>query len=356
MDKPALDPTKAFASKTLKHTRQLTRCRFSPCGQYVVAGGLDNLLHRWELATEKKTELAGHTCWIGALAFHPDGKRLFAVDYHGALLCWPYTEAAPKPLWSVKEAHGGWARAVAVSPDGKLVVTAGDDRIVRVWSADTGKPMRELPGHKGCIFSLAFHPSGLHLVSGDLFGVVKQWECATGKWVRDLDASTLHTRKEDFLADVGGVRAIAFNADGSRMACSGLTEAESNTFCPGTPAGIVFDWASGKAQLQLRTKEKADGYINTLRYLPDGTLAGLGEGASGAALWFWKPGAAESFHALKGHSGYEIDLHPDGLRLAAVLFEPLGRGGNGRHAKPGEYIPNGAVVRIFNLHAPPPKA
>lgn len=285
-EQKTLDASQARAAKTLKYERQLTRCRVSPCGRYLVAGGQEPLLHRWDLETEQRTTLEGHTGWIADLAFETGGKRLFSADYHGTVHCWEYAAAEPKPLWTIREAHAGWIRALAVSPDSNLLATAGNDRFVRLWSTTDGAKVRELSGHAGYIFSVAFHPGGKSLVSGDLFGRILEWEVGTGVQKREFDAKTLHTRGDDFLADVGGVRALAFDREGNRLAAAGMTDAKSNTFCPGTPAAILFDWESGSAQ-QLRVKEKSDGYINAVRFLADGTLAGQGEGSGGAALWFW---------------------------------------------------------------------
>lgn len=340
-----LDPAKTWVSQTLKHERRLTCCRFSPCGKFVAAGGADGRIHIWDLESEKISTLEGHEGWITALAY---GARLFAVDFHGGLRAWDETR---KPVWS---AHAAGACAMAVSPDGSVVATGGHDRVVRLWSAADGKLLKELAGHAGYVYSLAFHPDGKSLASGDLMGVVKHWDAASGKLVRDLDAALLHTRGPDFLADVGGVRSMAFDREGARLACGGLANAKSNTFCPGEPSVVLFDWASGKTGPALQAKDgKVDGTVNELRFLADGTLAAIGEGMSAAALWFWKPDRAEPFHVVPGTSGYGLDLHPDGLRLAAAVFEARGRGGNGRHADRGGYVANTGAVRIYSLHARP---
>ena len=104
-----------------------------------------------------------------------------------------------------------------------------------------------------------------------------------------MDASLLHTRREEFLADVGAVRCLAFNKEGTLLAASGLANAESNTFCPGTPTVLVFDWATGQAKPPLGVREKVDGFIHAVRFLPHSMLAGYGEGTVGGGLWIWKP-------------------------------------------------------------------
>lgn len=350
-DQLQFDPTKAWLSQTLAHERQVTRCRYSPGGDYLAAGGTDFQIQCWELASGTKTTLAGHESWIGDLAFHPDGERLFAADYRGVVHCWRHRQPADKPLWSIAPAHQGWIRALAVSPDGKLLATAGNDRVVKLWSTEGGQPAGELTGHAGYVFSLAFHPAGQRLVSGDLQGAVCEWDVAASKLVRTLDAKTLHTRLDDFIADVGGVRALAFDREGQRLACGGMTKAQSNTFCPGDPLVLVFDWATGQVQQSLRVKQKADGPINAVKFLSDGSLAGYGESSGGASLSFWKLDQPEAYHSVAGASGYDLDLHPDGLRLAVATFEAKGRTGNGRHSDKQEYVPNGGAVRIYSLHA-----
>ena len=54
---------------------------------------------------------------------------------------------------------------------------------------------------------------------------------------------------------------------------------------------------------------------------PDGFLAGVG-GGNGGALWFWKPDAAQAFHTLAlPNNARDLDLHPDGKRLAVPFFD-----------------------------------
>ena len=86
--KSQLDPKQAWECQVMKHDRQLVGSGFSPCGKYAFAGGVDNLVHRWDLATEKRTPLAGHASWIHALAFTPDQKYLVTADYVGGVCCW----------------------------------------------------------------------------------------------------------------------------------------------------------------------------------------------------------------------------------------------------------------------------
>ena len=241
-DSTICDPTKAALLKSFKVDRQLTASRFSPCGRFVLAGGLDNLIHRWELESDEHVVFAGHASWLAGLVFDPETERLLSADVHGNVIAWPYAAAVPEPLWSIKLAHRGLLRDMAISPDGKLLATVGSDCAVRLWNAADGTPIRQFDGHKMDVYRCTFHPDGKSLVSGDLLGVVKHWDLDTGQAVRDLDASSLHTRGNDFdfIADVGGVRRMAFDRGGTQLAYAGLTAATSNGFCAGKQAAVLF--------------------------------------------------------------------------------------------------------------------
>jgi WD40 repeat protein len=351
---PKFDPSKIWESQSLDHDRPLSSCAFSPCGKYVVAGSQHEDVQRWELATGTRTPLVAHRSWVMTLAFHPDSKRLLTGDYHGVVHCWNYADATPKPLWTIQDTKHGWVRDVAVSPDGQHLVTTGNDHVVRLWSTDGGKPVREFTGHEHHVFSLAIATDSKTFYSGDLLGKIHQWDISTGKLLRALDASSLHTREEDFLADIGGVRRLAISDDGKLLACSGMTEANGNTFCVGKAAVLVFDLASGKLLQTLRPKTKMDGPLEGLCFLPDGSVAAQGQLLhSTTSIEFWKPSEAEPYHVLKAPTGYSLHMHPDKLRLASACYQANGRTGNGRHADRKEYVSNNGALKIYSLFEKP---
>lgn len=354
-----VDPKLTWRQQSFRHDRQLTRCRFSGCGKAVVAAGLDGALQSWRLDTGERSVLGRHENWIGDLAVHPSESLLYSCDYDGDIHCRRVEVGSREPartLWTIEAAHRGWARGLAIDPDGRLLASCGDDGAVRLWSARSGKLEREWRDHDAHVLSLAFHPSGERLVSGDLLGIVRDRDCRTGAVVRVLDASGIHTREDRFLADVGGARSLVFDSRGERLAASGLANAKSNTFCPGQPTALLFDWRSGELRRTLRVSAKADGPLNAVRFLDDSLLAGVAEGASGGTVGFWRPDDGAQVHAVSGSSGYDIDVHPDGRRVAVALYLSHGRSGNGRHVERDKYFGNAGSVEILALYAEPPSA
>jgi WD40 repeat protein len=209
-----------------------------------------------------------------------------------------------------------------VSPDRQLIATGGNDNMVRVWSAADGSLVKELAGHARHVYNVAFHPSGTALISGDLMGVIKQWEVGTWTMTREFDAKLLSKYDTGFKADVGGTRAIDFSSDGKLLAVGGITDV-SNAFAGiGNPMILLFDWESGKVLRQMRPKDAIQGSIYGLKFHPSGEFIIASGGGPAGAIWFWKPAEEKSFHTVGVPSvAYDLDLHPDGLRLAVPLFD-----------------------------------
>ncbi len=239
---PTLDPVKTKLSKDLKHSSPLVGCRFDPSGKYVFASAQDNSIQRHEIATGKKTSFEGHKSWVRGLAFTKDGKTLFSADWTGKILVWAADQEKAETRQTI-QAHTGWARALSVSPDGKTLASAGNDGKVCLWSTADGKAIRAWQAHDCHVYNVAFHPEGTSLASADLKGVVKDWDL-TGTMSRQLDAKVLYKYDPTFMADHGGVRSMAFSADGSLLACAGITNV-SNAFAGiGNPLVVLPAQAS----------------------------------------------------------------------------------------------------------------
>ncbi len=317
---PKVDPVQLRQVQELKHTSPLIGCRFDPTGRFVFAGAQDSTVQRWELANGKKTSLVGHKSWVRALAFLAKDSLLFTGGYEGHVLAWQTEAESPMPLRTVN-AHQGWVRALTVDPHEKLLASCGNDCLVKLWSPTSGKLVREFAGHTCHVYNVAFHPKSQALVSADLKGVVKHWDLAQGTLNRDLDASVLHKYDTTFLADIGGIRSMAFNSDGTLLACAGITEVTNAFAGVGKPLIVLFDWQTGKRKQALVPKENFQGTAWGVAFHPAGFVVGVG-GGNGGALWFWKPDHPQAFFTLKlPNNARDLDLHLDGKRLAVAFFD-----------------------------------
>jgi WD40 repeat protein len=140
----------------------------------------DGLVRLWNLGTGKPvTAMDGHEGEVKAVAFSTvAGEGMHAMvtgDNDGKVLVW---DVAAKKARLTLEA--GWTDAVAFSPDGKLVVAAGNDMaqhgMFKLWDAQTGKLLNEQFPHDGNVGGVAFSADGKLLFTGSMDETVKVWE------------------------------------------------------------------------------------------------------------------------------------------------------------------------------------
>ena len=347
--------------KTIPADPQLIMAKYSPCGRILAGASYDGRVRRWNVSTDEYAEIGsfgGHNAWCTAVAFRSEGDWLYSADSWGQIRSWSSIEglesppgsteaAAAAPRWKVEQAHDGWIRDLAVSPNGQTLASCGADKRVRLWSPEDGKPKSDLAAYGQDLYCLRFAIDGQTLFTGDDRGITKQWQL-DGALVREFDAHELHTLSR--LQDVGGVRAIAISPDGKQLAVGGAIPKNGGTIT-GEPTIFLFDVASGERKSQFKLGDAQDVGVSDLHWLRDDLLIAVTNGTPGKGkLAFLRPGQSEPlFQSTKVVNCQSLSLRHDGKRLAIVATNN-GSNGNGRRTdKDGNYVGNQSPIHIFSL-------
>lgn len=159
---------------------------YSPDGRWLAAGlvnGTVEVVSTWDKAAPKHWPANSHR--IDLLYFFPDSKSLFVgpVDSPGSV--WD-TTVDTQTLRATLPVDFGGINACAVSPDGKLLVAAGDDTMIRWYDTATWKKTREDHDFLLETFALQFTADGKQLLAGGADSRLTIFDAASGKQIRQL--------------------------------------------------------------------------------------------------------------------------------------------------------------------------
>ena len=158
---------------------------------------------------------------VYALAFSPDGDRLVTAGADQLVKVWD--AGTLQPIGTLR-GHEDPATAVAFSPDGSRIATGSSDRTIRIWDPVSQEQLAILHGHRHEVASIAFSPDGTRIVSSSLTRVVRVWDSVSAKrrfrlrLEADAAANPARTKVDRLLGDgLGPAQVVARLTDSGEM-------------------------------------------------------------------------------------------------------------------------------------------
>jgi hypothetical protein len=154
------------------HTNFVYAAAFAPDGRHIATGGVDRTVRLFELATGNLVRTCdSQTNSIYQVAFTSDSKHILSSG-DNVIHVW---DAATGKEVRRFEGHGDLVQAMAISPDGRRLVTGSHDRTVRLWDVASGKEIYRFGGHTEMVTCVAFSADGRRAASGSLDRTVRVW-------------------------------------------------------------------------------------------------------------------------------------------------------------------------------------
>ena len=163
----------------------------------------------WQAGTTNLVRQIAHPNWVRVLKFSPDGSRLASLSGQGEAAVWEVGRWAiirriPGPQ-GMDNVHEG---ALDFSPDGKALAIGDGEGRLRVIDLDTGSRRFNIIAHPEMVSAVAWSPKAPILATGSAFlgGPIRLWDANSGKPIGSLEGHTAWI-----------ARGLAFSADGKLL-------------------------------------------------------------------------------------------------------------------------------------------
>jgi WD40 repeat protein/serine/threonine protein kinase len=314
----------------LRHDGEVANAAFSPDGKLVATASHDKTVRFWNSTTgEPVGPPIQHDGPVSRVLFSCDGQRLVTAEFAaGIVRAWTVPDRVST---GTTIRHQTGFTDVAISPDGKTVVTGSHDKTARLWSVDSGLAIGAPMVHIDAVYCVAFSPDGQRVLTGSADGTARLWDATTaqptdrilkhqdtviaaqfsvdGKWIL-TGAWDGAARLWD--AETGQLLSLPFrHSDSARVPLVALA---GRTVLTGTNGSVAALWSAQPATSGGITPPRA--LVGTsLAFSADGSRILVLDENEWCATW-WSPTTGQLERSMLGHREWlwAVALSADGKR------------------------------------------
>lgn len=283
-------------SRAITHLpRAVYRMAIAPNGRQLAVAGRDDLVRIVDLASgETAAEWTAQQTEVNGLAFSPDGQTLWTAGDDGTIKAWNVATRTETLRFVAHPEHMTFE--VIYDPRRDMLITCGNEPVIRLWNARTGESLGTLTGHTNSIDVIVLHPDGRRLFSGSTDFSVRVWdlESKTGESL----TSRIHEK----------VSALAISPDGHWLA-AGMTDGQL----------LVWDFERNVPRINWNLKDA----VSRVRF--DAFNQRIFVGDANGFTWEWpipqtdqkqrEPPPPTNVWPNDGLQPYDLQLSPDGSEL-----------------------------------------
>ncbi|AKG21166.1 serine/threonine-protein kinase [Calothrix sp. 336/3] len=285
------------------------------------------------IAYEKLTlsnSLLGHSDYVSSLAISPDGKTLVSGGGDRIIKVWNLQTGG---LQTTLTSHTDAINSLAITPDSESLMSGSKDGTIKIWNLKVPGLKSTFTGHQGSVNSLAVSPDGKSFVSGSSDKSVKLWDLASGTvkntwnghtqrvWrvLFSPDNQSIISSSDDKTVKVWDAKSPSpkINITGHSDLVYGLAVSpDSRTLVTGSLDKSIKIWNLPQGTLKNTLQWHKYG-ITCVAISPDGKTLASGSYDNTIKIWDLKTG--ELKNTLTGHNDlvYAVVFSPDGKTLVS---------------------------------------
>jgi WD40 repeat protein len=171
--------TQRLTQDWIAHEDNITQILWIEEEQRLLSTSLDGTVKVWDVGQQAKTEpalvftLDAHPLGVNDIAIGPEGKTLLSAGNDRTVVLWEPTNGRRV---QTLEGHRYGVTALAVAHEGRWALSASADHTIGIWDLASGHRIAALAGHTLPVTALACYPDGHYAVSGAGDETLKVWD------------------------------------------------------------------------------------------------------------------------------------------------------------------------------------